>query len=138
MVLLGFIEEQAGLVAGCRLLGLPTRVLGISADESMAATQAQVKAIMSGVADLLDVDRVMLARGTVEVDDQFVGAGYAIPTEASREAIELTARTEGIFLDPVYTSKAMAGLIAYVRQQRFTDRQTVLFWHTGGQPGLFA
>ena len=129
---------QAGLVAGCRLLGLPTRVLGISADESMAATQAQVRAIMSGVADLLDVDRVMLARGTVEVDDQFVGAGYAIPTEASREAIELAARTEGIFLDPVYTSKAMAGLIAYVRQQRFPDRQTVLFWHTGGQPGLFA
>lgn len=129
---------QAGLVAGCRLLGLPTRVLGISADESMAATQAQVKAIMSGVADLLDVDRVMLARGTVDVDDQFVGAGYAIPTDASREAIELTARTEGIFLDPVYTSKAMAGLIAYIRQQRFTDRHTVLFWHTGGQPGLFA
>jgi D-cysteine desulfhydrase family pyridoxal phosphate-dependent enzyme len=129
---------QAGLVAGCRLLGLPTRVLGISADESTAATQVQVRAILSGVADLLDVDRVMLTRATVDVDDQFVGPGYAIPTDASREAIELAARTEGIFLDPVYTSKAMAGLIAYVRQQRFTDRQTVLFWHTGGQPGLFA
>jgi D-cysteine desulfhydrase len=129
---------QAGLVTGCRLLGLSTRVIGISADESTAAMQAQVRAIMSGVADLLDVDRVMLARGAVEVDDQFVGAGYGIPTEASREATELAARTEGVFLDPVYTAKAMAGLIAYVRQQRFPDRQTVLFWHTGGQPGLFA
>jgi D-cysteine desulfhydrase family pyridoxal phosphate-dependent enzyme len=129
---------QAGLVTGCRLLGLSTRVIGISADESTAAMQAQVRAIMSGVADLLDVDRVMLARGAVEVDDQFVGAGYGISTEASREATELAARTEGVFLDPVYTAKAMAGLIAYVRQQRFPDRQTVLFWHTGGQPGLFA
>lgn len=129
---------QAGLVAGCRLLGLSTRVLGISADEPTVATQAQVRAIISGVADLLDVDRVMLARGQVEVDDRFVGLGYGVPTDASREAAEIAARTEGVFLDPVYTSKAMAGLIAYVRQQRFTGGQTVLFWHTGGQPGLFA
>jgi 1-aminocyclopropane-1-carboxylate deaminase/D-cysteine desulfhydrase-like pyridoxal-dependent ACC family enzyme len=78
-------------------------------------------------------------RGTaIEIDDRFFGEGYAIPTDASREAIELTARTEAIFLDPVYTGKAMAGLFAYVRQRKFTDRQTVLFWHTGGQVGLFA
>ena len=68
----------------------------------------------------------------------FVGGGYGIETEASREAIGLAARTEGIFLDPTYTGKAMAGLIAYVRQRRFTEGQTVLFWHTGGQVGLFA
>ena len=68
-----------------------------------------------------------------EPDIEVVGAA-----SSGAEAIELAARTEGIFLDPVYTSKAMAGLIAYVRQQRFPDRQTVLFWHTGGQPGLFA
>ena len=54
------------------------------------------------------------------------------------EAIDLTARTEAIFLDPTYTAKAMAGLIAYVRQQKFVENQTVLFWHTGGQVALFA
>ena len=72
-----------------------------------------------------------------KVDDRFVGDGYGIPTDDSREAIELAARTEAIFLDPTYTAKAMAGLIAYVRQPRFVEGQTVLFWHTGGQVGLF-
>lgn len=130
---------QAGLVAGCRLLGLSTRVLGISADDSSAALQSAVRAIISGVADLLRMDPAALARGTpIEIDDRFVGGGYGVPTEASVEAVELAARTEALFLDPTYTAKAMAGLIAYVRQQKFTVGQTVLFWHTGGQVGLFA
>ena len=130
---------QAGLVAGCRLLGLPTRVMGISADDSSASLQAQVRAIVSGIADLLKIDPASIARGTaVEVDDRFVGDGYGIPTDESLEALSLAARTEAIFLDPTYTAKAMAGLIAYVRQQKLVDGQTVLFWHTGGQVGLFA
>lgn len=130
---------QAGLVAGCRLLDLPTRIVGISADESVGATRTTVRAIVSGIADLLEIEPVELLRGAhIEVDDRFVGSGYGVPTQASLEATELAARTEAIFLDPVYTAKAMAGLIAYVRQQRFTERQTVLFWHTGGQVGLFA
>jgi D-cysteine desulfhydrase len=130
---------QAGLVAACRLLGLRTRIVGIAADEPTAAIHAQVRANIDGVASLLNQDQHSLQRGTsIEIDDRFIGAGYGIPTEGSREAIELAARTEAIFLDPVYTGKAMAGLIAHVRQQRFTERQTVLFWHTGGQVGLFA
>jgi L-cysteate sulfo-lyase len=129
---------QAGLVAGCRLLGLRTRVIGISADDSAASLQAEVRAIVSGLADLMHVDPSSLSKATIEVDDRFVGDGYGIPTEASTEAIELAARTEALFLDPTYTAKAMAGLIAYVRQQRFKAGQTVLFWHTGGQVGLFA
>ena len=130
---------QAGLVAGCRLLGLPTRVIGISADDSSASLQSHVRAIVSGMADLLVMDPLTLSKGTaIEVDDRFVGGGYGIPTDESREAMELAARTEAIFLDPTYTAKAMAGLIAYVRQQKFKEDQTVLFWHTGGQVGLFA
>jgi L-cysteate sulfo-lyase len=130
---------QAGLVAACRLLGLRTRVVGIAADEPTTGIHAQVRANIDGLAPLLNLDQQLLHRGaSIEIDDRFIGAGYGIPTEASREAIELAARTEAIFLDPVYTGKAMAGLIAYVRQQRFTEGQTVLFWHTGGQVGLFA
>lgn len=130
---------QAGLVAGCRLLGLRTRVVGVSADDSAVSLQAQVRAIVSGIADLLDLDPAVLARGTaIEVDDRFIGGGYGVPTDESREAIELTARTEAIFLDPTYTAKAMAALIAMVRQRRITEGQTVVFWHTGGQVGLFA
>jgi D-cysteine desulfhydrase family pyridoxal phosphate-dependent enzyme len=130
---------QAGLVAGCRLLRLPTRVIGISADDSAASLQALVRSLVAAMADLLHKDPSLLSRGTpIEVDDRFVGIGYGIPTEASREAITLLARTEAIFLDPTYTAKAMAALIAYVRQQKFVAGQTVLFWHTGGQVGLFA
>ena len=130
---------QAGLVAGCRLLGLSTRVIGVSADAPAHELQATVRALVSGIADLIDVDPAKLSRGTaIEVDDRFVGAGYGIPTDESREAIALAARYEAIFLDPTYTAKAMAALIAYVRQQKFVAGQTVLFWHTGGQVGLFA
>jgi D-cysteine desulfhydrase family pyridoxal phosphate-dependent enzyme len=130
---------QAGLVAGCRLLGLPTRVIGISADDSSASLESTIDAIIGGIADLLDLDANELERGTaIEVDDRFVGGGYGIPTAESREAMQLAARTEAIFLDPTYTAKAMAGLIASVRRQKFSEDQSVLFWHTGGQVGLFA
>lgn len=129
---------QAGLVAGCRLLGLATRVIGVSADEPATALQADIRAIINGVADLLQKDLSDLARGTaIEVDDRFVGGGYGVATDASTEAIELSARTEALFLDPTYTAKAMAALIAYVRQQKLVAGQTVVFWHTGGQVGLF-
>src|SRR5580765_428924 len=130
---------QAGLVAGCRLLALPTRVIGVSADDSSSALETQVNAIVTGVGELLQLDPAALAAGTaIEVDDRFVGGGYGVPSDQSREAIELTARSEAIFLDPTYTSKAMAGLIAYVRDGAFGEGETVLFWHTGGQVGLFA
>lgn len=130
---------QAGLVAGCRLLGLRTRVIGISADDSAASLESTIRAIVGGIVDLVDVDRNELEGGpAIEVDDRHVGGGYGIPTDESREAMQLAARTESIFLDPTYTAKAMAGLIASVRQQEFREDQSVLFWHTGGQVGLFA
>src|SRR5262249_41086295 len=132
---------QAGLVPGCPLLGLPAPIVGISADDSAASLQAAIVALVDGVGRLLSDGSRTLQAGRLQpivVDDSFVGDGYGIPTAASREAIELTARTEAIFLDPTYTAKAMAALIAYVRERRFPDEATILFWHTGGQVGLFA
>ncbi len=130
---------QAGLVAACRLLKIATRVVGISADERAAALQAQVRGVAAGIEELLGLEGDAPVRAsTIEVDDRFVGEGYGIPTDASREALALAARTEALFLDPTYTAKAMAGLVSYVRQQRFTRGQTIVFWHTGGQVGLFA
>jgi len=130
---------QAGLVAGCRLLELKTRVIGISADESSSALSEVVASIIAGLSEVARVDPSLFAAGTaVEVDDGFVGAGYGIPTDASIEATDLAARTEALFVDPTYTSKAMAGLIARVRRHEFHAGQTVVFWHTGGQAGLFA
>jgi L-cysteate sulfo-lyase len=129
---------QAGLIAGCRAYGLTARVLGISADESSAALGAEIQKILAGLETLVGADQGALgSRATPEIDDGFVGEGYGIPTAASREALELVARMEAIVLDPTYTAKAMAGLIAYVRAARFSSRETVLFWHTGGQVGIF-
>jgi 1-aminocyclopropane-1-carboxylate deaminase/D-cysteine desulfhydrase-like pyridoxal-dependent ACC family enzyme len=84
------------------------------------------------------MDEHRFDRVSVEVDDRFVGEGYGSPTADSRAAIDLLARTEALFLDPTYTAKAMAGLLAYVRRGAFASADTVLFWHTGGQVGLFA
>lgn len=130
---------QAGLVAGCWALGLPTRVVGISADDPAADIERAVRGILAG----LDAEwglggGRLAAEAHVEVDDGFVGDGYALPTAASEAAIALVARTEGLFLDPVYSAKAMAGLIAYTREGRFGAASTVLFWHTGGQVALFS
>lgn len=129
---------QAGLVAGCALARVKTRVVGISADESSASLGAEIRAIIDGLPPLLGVPADAFASARIDVDDRFVGGGYGVPTPESREAIELLARTEAIFLDPTYTSKAMAGLIARCRAREFAEDATVLFWHTGGQVGLFA
>ena len=129
---------QAGLVAGCALAGVPTRVIGISADESSADLTREIRSILTGLASLLDVDPGRLSAAHVEVDDRFVGGGYGVATPESRDAIERFARTEAIFLDPTYTAKAAAGLMARWRAGDFSHAETVLFWHTGGQVGLFA
>jgi 1-aminocyclopropane-1-carboxylate deaminase/D-cysteine desulfhydrase-like pyridoxal-dependent ACC family enzyme len=129
---------QAGLVAGCILAGVKTQVIGISADDPAAAIEQTVRDILEGLAPLLGVDPVRFRGAAIHADDRFVGAGYGVPTDASREALGLAARSEALFLDPTYTAKAMAGLAARIRAGEFDAHQTVLFWHTGGQVALFA
>lgn len=123
---------QAGLVAGATLMRLDTRIIAVSADDPADAIRAKVRDIVRGIDELEDFD------GEVEVDDSRIGGGYGVPTDASREAQELAARREGFFVDHTYTAKALGALIAYVREGRFSESETVLFWHTGGQVGLFA
>jgi 1-aminocyclopropane-1-carboxylate deaminase/D-cysteine desulfhydrase-like pyridoxal-dependent ACC family enzyme len=73
-----------------------------------------------------------------EASDLFVGEGYGVPTEGSREAMNLLARTEAIIVDHTYTAKALSGLVALVRGRSFKEDLSVLFWHTGGQVGVLA
>ena len=136
---------QAGLIIGSALFGLSFEIIGVSADDPAPALSATISELVVGAAAHLGaqpstVGGVGSAGGgaRVIVDDSFVGDGYGIPTPASIEALELTARTEGIVLDPVYTAKAMAGLIARVRAGAWRAEDSVLFWHTGGVPGFFA
>jgi 1-aminocyclopropane-1-carboxylate deaminase/D-cysteine desulfhydrase-like pyridoxal-dependent ACC family enzyme len=123
---------HAGLVAGAALMRLPTRIIAVSADDPADAIAAGVRRIIRGIDELDDFD------AELEIDDTRVGDGYGIATDASREAQQMAARREGIFVDHTYTAKALAALIAYVREERFSPDQTVLFWHTGGQVGIFA
>lgn len=130
---------QAGLLAGCALNEVSTRVIGVSADDPAGEIAATVSRILAGIGALLGLSGHELASARpVEVDDSFVGDGYGLATEASREAQQLAARTEALFVDHTYTAKALAALVAYARDGRLRDGQTVLFWHTGGQVGLFA
>ena len=130
---------QAGLVAGCTLHGLRTRVLGISADDSAASIGDTVRTVIAGMGVLLDVDGAALADACpIEVDDTFVGDGYGVMSAASREAATLLARSEAMFVDHTYTAKALAGLVGHLRRGSFPPDATVLFWHTGGQVALFA
>jgi 1-aminocyclopropane-1-carboxylate deaminase/D-cysteine desulfhydrase-like pyridoxal-dependent ACC family enzyme len=128
---------QAGLVAGCALHALPTRIIGISADDPAARITSEIRRVLVDLEDLIGTPRGAISDRAIEIDDTFVGGGYGVPTAASTEAIELSARTEALFLDPTYTAKAMAGLIARVREGGL-QRGITLFWHTGGQVGLFA
>jgi D-cysteine desulfhydrase family pyridoxal phosphate-dependent enzyme len=127
---------QAGLAAGAALAGARTRIVGISADDPSASIAGIVRELVPAIGTLTGVDA--LQHEPVDVDDTFVGGGYGVPTAESTDAMYLAARTEGLLLDPVYTAKAMAGLIARVRAGAFRPDDTVLFWHTGGLPALFA
>ena len=124
---------QAGILAGCQLYDLSAQVIGISPDDSAASIAAHVAQIIDGIGALLETS----LDNRVTVRDEFVGAGYGIPSDASTKALALVARTEGILLDPVYTAKAMAGLLAMIGDGELTADDTVLFWHTGGQLALF-
>jgi 1-aminocyclopropane-1-carboxylate deaminase/D-cysteine desulfhydrase-like pyridoxal-dependent ACC family enzyme len=129
----------AGLVAGCVLHGLATRIVGISADDPPEAVRAAVSGILEGMGDMLGVDRLAeRGAGRFDVDDAFVGDGYGVPSPASAEAQRLAIRAAGMFTDHTYTAKALAGLIAWCRAGRIPAQSTVLFWHTGGQVALFA
>lgn len=128
---------QGGLLAGLYASGATLPVIGVAVE----GTRAEQEALVAQQADLA-LARIGpgsgLPRARVRVIDSQVGAGYARPTPAMREAVHLAASLEGLVLDPVYTGKAFAGLIELARSGRFTPDQSMLFLHSGGSPGLFA
>lgn len=128
---------HAGLTLGKRVFGYSGNVLGISIDEDENWLKTHVSALASDASELLG-ERIDFTPDDVMATDAYCKAGYGVLTEAEREAVKLFARYEGLLLDPVYTGRAAAGLINLVRKSFFKKNQTVLFWHTGGQPALFA
>ncbi len=128
---------HAGLTLGQRLFGYGGKVLGISIDESEDWLKSHVSALASATSERLG-HRIDFTPDDVLANDQYCRAGYGVLTDAEREAVRLFARCEGLLLDPVYTGRAAAALIDLIRKGFFKQDETVLFWHTGGQPALFA
>ena len=124
---------QAGLLVGLRTAGASTTVHGVAVtppDDLRVPIESMLTAL-AGMPGLASV-----APGEVVLDGSQLGAGYGRRTDAADEATRLLARTEGILVDPIYTAKALAGLVAMVRDGRLDGRR-VVFWHAGGTPGLF-
>ncbi|MBU5294365.1 D-cysteine desulfhydrase family protein [Anaerosalibacter bizertensis] len=127
----------AGILAGISLLDSDTNVIGIAASPKGEEYKERVVGLANDALKLLGVNET-ISRDSVKVDTNYVGKGYEIPTEEASNAIKYFARKEGIILDPVYTGKAMSGLIDYVKSGIIPQGSKVVFWHTGGGTGLFA
>jgi D-cysteine desulfhydrase len=128
---------QAGMVVGARACGYGGQVLGISVSKTAEELGEAVAALLAPTASYLDLE-LEFGPEAVQVEDGYLGAGYGVLTDAERSAVRHVARLEGILLDPVYTGKAMAGLLDLVRRGEIGASEKVLFWHTGGTPALFA
>ena len=131
----GSAGTQAGLVVGAAVAMPDARIVGIDIDAEPARVRSDVVALARQAADLLDVgfDEAM-----VEVVAGHAGPAYGVPHQATIEAIRLAGQTEALVLDPVYSGKGLAGLIAMIRQGRWRNDEDVIFLHTGGAPALFA
>ena len=128
---------QAGLCVGAKAIGFKSQLAAIAIDCQRQEVQAGVADIAMPAIRRLGLE-MSFAPEEVIAYDGYLGAGYAIMGEPEKEAIHLMARYEGILLDPVYTGRAMAGLIDLIRKGEFGKDETILFWHTGGSAALFA
>jgi D-cysteine desulfhydrase family pyridoxal phosphate-dependent enzyme len=131
---------QAGVVVGAKVTGFDGTLHGVSIDQDDrdgAPYQQELADIANETAGYLGVDAQFMA-GDFNVEYGYLGGGYGVVSDLEREAIRLLGAREGIVLDPVYTGRSMGALIDLIRKKAFRPDETVLFWHTGGAPALFA
>lgn len=131
---------QAGIVLGAKVAGVTAELLGLSIDKNDPEHfeyEAEVASIANDCAARIGAPHQFKA-SDIEVTYGYKGEGYGVVGDLEREAIRLMARTEGILLDPVYAGRAFGALVDLIRKGRFKSSDTILFWHTGGSPALFA
>lgn len=127
----------AGLVLAFKALGLTTRVVGISVQKPSAFMVPLIVERANAAAQLLGLEARVEA-ADFDFDDRFIGSGYGMPSREGVDAMLLAGRTEGLVLDPIYSGKAFAGMAAQVREGAWRGAAPLVFFHTGGAPGLFA
>ena len=127
----------AGIVLGARLFRAPYRPIGIAVSGGEPEKKLRAARIANEAAELLGAD-LRLEPEQFETDQRYVGEGYGIPTEGCLDALRLLAREEAVLIDPVYTAKAMHGMLDAIRRKAVDPSETVVFLHTGGTAALFA
>ncbi|HCB1497836.1 D-cysteine desulfhydrase [Klebsiella huaxiensis] len=130
----GSAGTHAGLAVGLEQLMPNAELIGVTVSRKVADQLPKVIALQQAVANSLELE----ARAGIQLWDDYFAPGYGTPNDEGMDAVRLLAQLEGILLDPVYTGKAMAGLIDGINQNRFKDDGPILFIHTGGAPALFA
>jgi L-cysteate sulfo-lyase len=133
----GSAGTQAGLVVGLEGTNARVPVLGIGVRLPRDRQEENVYRLALATADYVGI-KGEIGRDAVVANCDYVGEGYGVPTEAMGEAVRMLAREEGILLDPVYSGKAMAGMIDLIRKGELAKGDTIVFLHTGGAAGLFA
>ena len=131
---------QAGLMLGKKILNSPAQIVGINIDKGetdKVPFDQYTVALANSTASLIGADH-QFSESDLTLNSDYVGEGYGVVGTLENEAIAMTAQTEGILLDPVYTGRAMGGLIDMIRSGKIKKTDRVLFWHTGGAPALFA
>ncbi|MGP4789353.1 D-cysteine desulfhydrase family protein [Psychrobacter sp. 1Y11] len=131
---------QAGLIIGNKILETNCQLVGINIDKGemdKVPFDEHIISLANSTAQLIEADYQFTANDLI-LNSNYVGDGYGVIGELENEAIAMTAQNEGILLDPVYTGRAMGGLIDMIRTGQIKSEDTVLFWHTGGAPALFA
>ncbi|HCC7750212.1 TPA: D-cysteine desulfhydrase [Klebsiella aerogenes] len=140
----GSAGTHAGLAVGLEQLMPNAELIGVTVSRSVADQLPKVVTLQQAVANSLELQQAVAnslelqAKAEITLWDDYFAPGYGTPNEEGMEAVKLLAQLEGILLDPVYTGKAMAGLIDGINQNRFKDEGPILFIHTGGAPALFA
>jgi D-cysteine desulfhydrase family pyridoxal phosphate-dependent enzyme len=128
---------QTGLILGAELYQFPGQVYGVSVDLEARLLRGKISALLAETVRTFGGTESFLPE-SILVDDRFLGAGYGKAGALEREAIHLFAREEGILLDPVYTGRAAGGMLEMIRRNEIPPTATVLFWHTGGIPAIWA
>jgi D-cysteine desulfhydrase family pyridoxal phosphate-dependent enzyme len=128
---------QAGMVLGARLFGYEGKILGISVDETEAVLKARVSNLATELATHLGIP-FSFSPKDILVNADYCDTGYGVLTPNETAAIKMFATQEGLLLDPVYTGRAAGGMLDLIRKGFFSSSDSVLFWHTGGTPALFA
>ncbi len=132
----GSCGTHAGILAGCKYHGPRIPVYGITVSRPASECRERIASLVSRTGEFLG-KTFALEPDDIIVNDKYLGACYGAPTPEGHAAIRKVAQLEGIFLDPVYTGKTMAGLVDLVAHREIQPGSTVVFWHTGGVPGLF-